>query len=197
MSLESKRDGDAAGASEPLPRGGQLSDTASEAVAAPVERLNYLILSLASFCAIVFGVWLVSAGKGYRQEYAQINDGWRLGSVRMVELTVVKEDKRNLGCAASHEVAGLHCGGEREDGSDPRVLQPYNTVANQLLLGAGLWTSLDRDGALPEGRFTVVCNYTIKGVLKSAGIRFAPTATFGPLDKTITAGTLTECSIPR
>jgi hypothetical protein len=168
-----------------------------EEVTAPLERLNYLILSFASFCAIGFGVWLVSSGKRYREEYAQINDGWRLGSARMVEVTVVKEDKRNLGCAFGREIAGLRCGGEREDGADPHVLQPYNTVANQLLLGAGLWESLDRDGPLPEGRFTVVCNYTVKGVAKSAAIRFAPMARFGPLDKTITVGTLTECSIPR
>jgi hypothetical protein len=37
----------------------------------------------------------------------------------------------------------------------------------------------------------------IKGVIKSASIRFAPTAAFGPVGKTVPVGALTDCTLPR
>jgi hypothetical protein len=79
----------------------------------------------------------------------------------------------------------------------PQILRPYNTVGNDLLLGAGLWNSSDLKEPLPETRFTVACNYHIEGVMKSAMIRFAPEASFGPVGRTVTVGTLTDCMIPR
>jgi hypothetical protein len=168
------------------------------------RRCNLLILSFLSFFVIGFGVWLVSAGTRYRAEYAQAMEGWRVGSSRVVELTLVKEDKHNLACAADHSIEGLHCGyrinqhaNRPNSPDDPLLLQPYNTVGNELLLGAGLWLSPGLQGSLPETRFTVICTYHIKGVMKSAAIRFDPSATFGPIGKTATVGTLTECTIPR
>jgi hypothetical protein len=56
---------------------------------------------------------------------------------------------------------------------------------------------LDPKQPLPEARFSVVCNYHIKGVVKSARIRFSPTARFTRLTTSITAGTLTDCMVPR
>ena len=166
-------------------------------------RLNALVLSLASFCLILFGVWLFSAGKRYREEYAQITEGWRVGSTRAVELTLVRTDRQNLACASDVNVGGLHCGFRRDLGAvaaspeDPRVLQPYNTVGNELLLGAGLWTSADMKGPLPAARFTVVCNYHIEGLTRSAAIRFAVGAPFAPVGNTVTLGSLTDCVLPR
>src|SRR4051812_30387235 len=78
------------------------------------ERCNVLILSFLSFCLIGFSVWLVSAGKRYREEYAQATQPWRVGDTRMVELTLVKDDKRNLACASDEVLAGLHCGYQRD-----------------------------------------------------------------------------------
>jgi hypothetical protein len=168
------------------------------------ERCNVLLLSVVSLFLIGFGVWLVSGTKSYREEYAQATEGWRVGSTRVVELTLVKDDKQNLGCASDQVIAGLRCGHRRgksesvsAQGADPQILQPYNTVANELLLGAGLWSSPDLKGALPSSRFSVICNYTIKGVVKSVAIRFNPTAAFAPVGKTVTAGTLSECVLPR
>jgi hypothetical protein len=168
------------------------------------ERCNVLLLSVVSLFLIGFGVWLVSGTERYREEYAQATEGWRVGSTRVVELTLVKDDKQNLGCASDQVIAGLRCGHRRgksdavsAEGADPQVLQPYNTVANELLLGAGLWSSPDLKGALPSSRFSVICNYTIKGVVKSVSIRFNPTAAFAPVGKTVAAGTLSECVLPR
>lgn len=173
-------------------------------VTARPERINALVLSLASFCLIAFGVWLVSAGKAYREEYAQVTGGWRVGTSRSVELTLVAEDRHKLACASDQVVAGLRCGhgsngqkGNPSSSDSPQVLQPYNTVGNELLLGAGLWTSPDLKGTLPRRRFVAVCNYNIKGILRSASIRFDVTAPFGPIGKTVTVGTLTDCVLPR
>jgi len=167
------------------------------------QRLNALVLSLLSFCLILFGLWLVSAGKRYREEYADSAQGWRIGSTRSVELTLVRTDKGNLSCASDATVAGFHCAFRRDFAAvggaadDPQVLQPYNTTSEELLLGAGLWTSAELKGALPATRFTVVCNYHVEGVMRSAGIRFATGAPFTPIGKTVTVGSLTDCTLPR
>jgi hypothetical protein len=167
-------------------------------------RCNVLLLSFLSLFLIGFGVWVVSAGGRYREEYAQATQGWRVGSIRSVDLTVVKDDRHNLACASDQVIEGLHCGFRsdlREAGpassDNSQILQPLNTVGNELLLGAGLWNSSDFKNALPQARFTVICNYTIKGVMKSALIRFDPAASFNPVGKTVTVGTLTDCMIPR
>ena len=183
----------------------QDADRAAPASAPrPPQRLNALVLSLLSLCLIVFGVWLVSAGKRYREEYADATEGWRVGSTHEVELTLVQTDKQNLSCASDAVVAGLHCGFRKNlsvagsaSADDPRVLQPYNTTSAELLLGAGLWTSPDMKGPLPPTRFTAVCQYHVEGITRSAGIRFAATAPFSPVDKAVTLGSLANCALPR
>ena len=166
------------------------------------ERTSPLLLSFLLFCAICFAVWVFSAGKRYREEYAQATEGWRVGTSRRVEITLVKEDRQRLACASDQDFWGLRCGGQRDGRSnadpDSLTLQPFNTVANELFLGAGLWNALDlRKRPLPAKRFTVVCNYHIKGIVKSARVRFSPTTPFAPLERTVTVGTLTDCLVPR
>jgi hypothetical protein len=169
-------------------------------------RCNGLLLSFLSFCLIAFGVWVVSAGKRYREEYAQGQgtEGWSVGSTQSVELTLVRDDRRNLACASDQVTAGLHCAYRRDlhqAGSaapdNPQILQPYNTVGNELLLGAGLWTASDLKKPLPAARFTVVCNYHIEGVVKSASVRFDPAAPFSPAGKAVTVGALSDCALSR
>ena len=170
------------------------------------SRCNALLLSFVSFFLIVFGVWIVTGGKRYREEYAQGQgtEGWSVGSTQSVELTLVRDDRRNLACASDQIIAGLHCAYRRDATpagppapDDPRILQPYNTVGSELLLGAGLWTSPALKKSLPAARFTVVCNYHIEGVAKSAAIRFDAAAPFAPAGRTVTAGTLSDCALPR
>jgi hypothetical protein len=182
---------------------GQSSTAQADAPRGP-GRCNELVLSFLVFVSIAIGVWLVLGGKRYRAEYADSTLGWRVGTTRAVELTLAWDDKTNLGCASEHAIAGLRCGygrdGQRMDAlsaDSPEVLQPYNTVGGELLLGAGLWTAPDLKQPLPQSRFSVVCNYVIKGVVKSARIRFDATSSFSHLGKTVTVGTLTDCVLPR
>jgi hypothetical protein len=170
------------------------------------SRCNALLFSFFAFVLIVFGVWVVSAGKRYREEYAQGQgtEGWSVGSTQRVELTLVRDDRRNLACASDQVIAGLHCAygrDAREAGpsapDNPQILQPYNTVGSELLLGASLWISPELKKPLPAARFTVVCNYHIEGVAKSAAIRFAAAAPFSAVGKTVTVGTLSDCALPR
>jgi hypothetical protein len=166
--------------------------------APPSSRCNLLILSLASFCLICFGVWLIHAGKRYREDHAPAAQGWRVGSTRPVEITLVREDRQTLACVSNQVVSGLRCGGARdghEGGLEPEILQPYNTVGNEIFLGAGLWSSLT--DSLPTDRFTVICNFNVKGFIKSATIRFGAAGVFTPLGKITPVGTLTDCTIPR
>jgi hypothetical protein len=181
----------------------ESSTSGSDAPLGP-RRCNELLLSFVAFALIAFGVWVVSGGKRYREEYAAATQGWRVGTTRVVELTVVREDKTNLACASDHAIAGLRCGHGRDQrpvgslsADKPEMLQPYSTVGGELLLGAGLWTSPDMKQTLPSGRFSVVCNYTIKGVMKSARIRFDPASSFNGMGKTVTVGSLTDCVLPR
>jgi len=190
--------------SDSEPQGGGEVSTARADTPLAGGRCNELLVSFLAFVLIAFGVWVVLGGKRYRAEYAAATQGWRVGSTRVVELTVIREDKTNLACASKHTVAGLRCGYDDEQrpvGSLPadksEGLQPYATTTGELLLGAGVWTSPDMKQSLPSTRFSVVCNYAIKGVLRSARIRFNPNASFNPMGKTVTVGTLTECSVPR
>jgi len=167
-------------------------------------RCNVLLLSFLALGLIGFGLWVVSAGKQYREEYSQDMEGWRIGGSREVEITLVKEDDRNLACASDQVIEGLRCGYRLNlqaagavSPADPRMLQPYNTVESQLLLGAGLWTSPDLKQPLPAGRFTVSCTYNIKGMVRAAAIRFAPTAPFDRIGKTLPVGALSDCTLRR
>jgi hypothetical protein len=190
--------------SEPQTGASGASPTAQPEAPRRRERYNDLLFSFVTLLLIAFGVWVVLGGKRYRAEYAQATQGWRVGTTRSVEITLVRDDKTNLACASDHSVAGLRCGYGRDQkpvssltADKPEMLQPYSTLGGELLLGAGLWTAADMRQTLPETRFSVVCNYNIKGVMKSASIRFSPTGRFNPTGKTVTVGSLNDCVVPR
>ncbi len=183
----------------------RLEPQEPEPGASPVtSHCHVLLLSCLSLVVIGAGVWLVSPASRYREEYARVKNGWHVGSTQRVEITLVKKDKAGLSCASDQSIAGLRCGFGRDhrpigalQADDPNVLQPFNTVKNELLLGAGLWRSPELARDLPDHRFTVVCNYTVKGVLRSGAIRFGVAGSFSRLGRTATAGTLTDCKIPK
>jgi hypothetical protein len=176
---------------------------ASEDIQLPPPR-NLLLYTVFGFLCIGVALWLVFAWTGYKEKYSQQAEGWYLGSTKMIEITLIREDKKNLACASDKEFAGAHCGfhanrqpwGTNPE-TDPHVLQPFNTIKNELFLGAGLWQSPILSGTLPADRFTVVCNYHVAGVLKAVSLRWSPTGNFGPVDQSVAVGTLTDCVIPQ
>lgn len=172
---------------------------------APRRSLGSVLMpTLLAFYTIGIALWLVFAWSGYNTKYSQATDSWKLNSTKMIEITLVAEDKTNLACASDVSVEGLHCGYDARQNkrpgdvdTDPNILQPYNTVANELFMGAGLWTSSVLKAALPGQRFTVMCNYKVMGAAKNVSLRWAPKAGFDPLKTSVAVGTLTDCVIPQ
>jgi hypothetical protein len=167
----------------------------------PRGVLLYTTLGLLSMGVVL---WLLFAWSGYKEKYSQLTEGWHLGGTKMVEITLVREDKKNLACASDKTFGDTHCG-YRASGQpfganaevDAHTLQPYNTIKNELFLGAGLWASPALHGILPAERFTVVCNFRVVGVAKSIALRWAPTGSFNPVDQSAAIGTLSDCVIPQ
>jgi hypothetical protein len=169
------------------------------------DEFAVLRLTLFSLFSIAVVVGLLFAWTGYSNRYAQVTEGWHIGQTKLVEVTVVREDKDRLACASDVMVEDIHCGwhlnGSRYDAhsqDDSHVLSPFNTVKNELFLGAGLWTSLKAAGIpIPAERFTAACNYKIQGVLKSVSLRWQPNASFDPVKQSVTVGSLSNCVIPK
>jgi hypothetical protein len=212
---EAAPSGDAAAAGQTVPAGEPTPAAppapAEETAASPIPPApfpppppNLLLYTVLGLLCIGVSLWLVFAWTGYKNRYSQQVEGWHLGATKMIEVTLIREDKQNLACASDKSFDGVHCGfradqqpwgpGPEKDGS---ALQPYNTVKNELFLAAGLWVSPSLQGELPTTRFTVVCNYHVKGVLKSVSLRWSPTGSFGPVDQSVPVGTLTDCVIPQ
>jgi len=169
----------------------------------PDPPKNLLLYTVFGFLCIGVALWLILAWAGYKEKYSQQTEGWHLGSTKMLEITLIRDDRKNLACASEKIFGGIHCGyhsnnqfwGSPE--SDPHVLQPFNTVKNELFLAAGLWQSPILQGTLPAERFTVVCNYHVLGVLKAVSLRWSATGNFGPVDQSVAVGNLTDCVIPQ
>lgn len=201
-------DADEPMAAPPGPEGGPVPAAGEDDGAKLDEReplpKNVLLYTVFSLLCIGIALWLVLAWSGYKEKYTQQTEGWRLGSTQMVEITLIREDKKNLACASDRSFGDVHCG-YRRDGTpkgplpenDPHVLQPFNTVKNELFLAAGLWQASVLQGELPKDRFSVVCNYSILGVLKAVALRWSPTGSFNPVDKSVAVGTLSNCAIPQ
>jgi len=167
------------------------------------DEFIVLCYTLLGLFIVSFGVWLIFAWSGYGKRYATSAESWYKGGTRSVEVTLIRDDVENLGCASDAVVDGLHCEHlinqtvfAPGDTADAVQLRPYNTVDMNLFLGAGLWSSLGRTAALPAGRFTVVCNFHMVGVIKSVSLRFDRGGPFAPATKTLPAGILTDCGIP-
>lgn len=189
-------------AAKPSPKA-QSSGPSSKS-AAPHEY-DLLMRTIFAFVAIVAVLGVFFAWTGYSNRYAQVTEGWHIGQSKLIEVTVVREDKGRLACSSDVILEdNVHCGFHTNGQPFPEstqdnshVLSPYNTIKNELFLAAGLWTSPALRGQLPTERFTVACNYKITGVLKSVGLRWAANASFEPVKQSVTVGTLTNCVIPK
>jgi len=161
-----------------------------------------LLQGAAALICIGFAVWLIFSWTNYPDRYAQAIEGWRLGGTHMVELTLVREDRTKLACAADVQIEDVRCEFRRNEQAlaealdDRRKLRPYKSVKGALLLGAGLWTSPDLDRA-PAGRFTAVCNFHILGVTRSAAVRWDMKGEFIRLKETLPVGRLEKLRHPQ
>lgn len=149
---------------------------------------------------IGFAVWVVFAWTHHAEFYAMAMDGWRVGGTHMVELTVVPEDRERLACASDRTFDGVRCGfdpaGREVEVALADRLSPFNTVKNQLFLGAGLWAELDGKGPLPPGRFSVVCNFHVLGAMRPS-LRWQRDARFDAVKDAVATGRLRDCEIPK
>jgi len=186
------------------PAAASTTPTAPPAPPPPVivrEPAVMLRVTLALF-VIGLGVWLLLAGTAHRRNYSAAGAAWHRGARNFIEITLLREDRANLACAANAVMDGLHCGLDATraphpaGGDDARVLRPYNTVNGELFLGAGLWDSPALHAGLPTQRFTVVCDYEIVGALRSVLLRWSPAGDFVPVDRSLAVGSLRDCSIP-
>jgi hypothetical protein len=126
--------------------------------------------------------------------------GWRLGGTHLVELTVVPQDRERLACASDGHFDAVRCGfgADKKPVATPveSTLSPYKTVGNDTVLGAGLWTSPGLS-KLPRGRFTVVCNFHVLGVLKSVATRWDKDGAFQREKHGLPVGRFENCAIPQ
>lgn len=162
----------------------------------PMERPLLVLLLIGFF------TWLGLAASGYAARHSQLMEEWVVGSTRLVEVSVVAEDRHRLACASDQEIGRVHCryrAGEarREPADEPNDLQPLNTVKNELFLGAGLWVDPSLPIPTTGERFSVVCSYHVDGVVRSAALRWEEDGAFAPLKQTATVGRLTDCVIPK
>lgn len=165
---------------------------------------NVLLYTVFGFLCMGILLWLIFAWTGYKEKYSQLTEGWHLGGTKMVEITLIREDRKNLACASDKTFGGTHCGyhanGQPYSSNgevDANTLQPFNTIKNELFLGAGLWASPALAGNLPAERFSAVCNYRVVAVAKSLALRWSPTGSFNPVDQSVAVGTLSDCVIPQ
>jgi hypothetical protein len=192
-----------------------VAPVVTAAGSSPGELDKILRLTLALF-AIGFAVWLLLAASAYRRQYSGTGAAWHRGAHNFIEITLVREDRANLACAAGPTMQGLHCGfgadqrpwgstpptspsAQKDDGGhddDRQILRPYNTVNGELFLGAGLWDALAPRGSLPAGRFTVTCDLEIVGAVRSVALRWTVGGSFDRSAKTLAVGALHDCAIP-
>ena len=163
-----------------------------------------LLYTVFGFLCIAIALWLVFSWSGYKNRYSQQNEGWHLGGTKMIEVTLIGEDKKNLACASDREFEGIHCAFHSSGQPwgpgpehDSNTLQPFNTIKNELFLASGMWFASPLRSELPTSRFTVVCNYHVKGVLKNVSLRWSANASFSPVDQSVAIGDLTDCVIPQ
>lgn len=157
----------------------------------------WLLCSLLTTAVLLFLGFSVS---GYRTTYPS-TDSFRAGSAQLVEITLVRDDVRNLACASNVVSGDLRCGFDSRQQplsalDERHTLRPYSSIKGELLLAAGLWSALPPENELPSSRFTVVCNFHVRSVLRSASLRWAPNAKFEPLERSISLGHVEDCVIP-
>jgi hypothetical protein len=158
--------------------------------------------SMILFVVIVGGLAAAFALLGNESSSGPAAPKWKTGDTADLELTLVADDKKNLACSTSDEVAGAHCAFEDkakawskgDNADDKKLLKPYTTTDHIQVLASGLWSDPGMTGTLPAVRFSVKCKYKVEGKVKAAAIRWASD---GPWydSKDLYTGSLSACKL--
>ena len=136
--------------------------------------------SMILFVLIVGGLAAAFALLGTESSSGPAAPKWKTGDTADLELTLVADDKKNLGCSSPDDIAGAHCAFEDkakawskgDNTDDKKLLKPYTTVDHVQILASGLWSDPGMTGTLPAVRFSVKCKYKVEGKMKAASIRW-------------------------
>jgi hypothetical protein len=136
--------------------------------------------SMILFVVIVGGLAAAFALLGTESSSGPAAPKWKTGDTADLELTLVADDKKNLACSSSDDIAGAHCAFEDktkawskgDNADDKKLLKPYTTVDHVQILASGLWSDPGMTGTLPTVRFSVKCKYKVEGKMKTAAIRW-------------------------
>jgi hypothetical protein len=176
------------------------------AQAAPLRpKGGSLTKSVLLFIVVVGGLAAGFALLGREQGGAgrAANAAWKTGQTVDVEITLVKQDREELMCAAAQEINGRRCAQERANkpwgtpssADDKKLLKPYTTTNGAELLAAGLWSEPSMTTNLPPTRFSVKCKFTVEGIVKAPAIRWASDRPFYDSPSDWPAGAVTGCTV--
>lgn len=159
--------------------------------------------SMILFGVIVAGLVGLFYVLGREEQQAPPNMKWNVGQTVDVEITLVKNDRNELACAAADEVAGRHCAFESaakpwtkgDVNDDTKLLKPYTTTDRAQFTAAGVWSeaALAAD-KIPASRFSLKCRYKIEGKLKNMSVRWEQTGQWFPNNEWF-AGSVSECKV--
>ena len=128
---------------------------------------------------------------------------WKVGHIVDISIPLHRDDRGQLACASSAEIAGKRCEFTSENErypeplSDAEQLRPYRTTVNVGLLAAGVWSSPALTKGLPQSRFVLKCQFTIQGKIRAPGIRWSANGKWDDPDETWFAGMVSECVLEK
>lgn len=156
--------------------------------------------SLILFVIVFGGLAAAFAFLGREDSSGPAKPKWTVGQTIDVELTLVKDDAKNLSCASSEEIGGKHCAFESQQktwskGStdDKSTYKPYTTTDRIQFVAAGVWSepALAPD-KLPPSRFAAKCKLKIDGKFSKLDVRWDQTGAWYP-NADWFAGSVSSC----
>ena len=170
--------------------------------AAAARKGGSLGKSMLLFVLVVGGLAAAFAYFGTESSSGPAAPKWKTGDTADLELTLVADDKKNLGCSSPDDIAGAHCAFEDkakawskgDSADDKKLLKPYTTTDHVQILASGLWSDPGMTGTLPAVRFSVKCKYKVEGKMKAASIRWNSD---GPWydSKDLYSGSISGCKV--
>lgn len=159
--------------------------------------------SMVLFVLIIGGLAVGFAMLGREEQQAPPTMKWAVGQTVDVEITLVKNDRNELACAAADEIAGRHCAFEAASkpwtkgdvNDDKKLLKPYTTTDRAQFVAAGVWSepALTAD-KIPASRFSLKCKLKVEGKLKNMSVRWEQTGNWFPNNEWF-AGSVSDCKV--